>query len=789
MSEERWIHALFHPKRAKTFDYRFCKQCWPTQPHENQCHDYITQCGALSKCFVGVCEAADGSTSSMVNHARSCKKSSHLVPEDLQRCRSSKEAKISKPDPEVLRGWSETMVLGELVPIRLVIPASSVCKGLAGKEVLLKTVEQQIDDIIQDIRELVKTGIEQNVRFSIGADAWKTKGRTRIRHFGAVILWWTDRNFEEHEACIGVQRMMGSRNGEAYRDLMLKALETVGLQPEDLLGGVSDHEGAIRRGIRLLGIPGIGCGCHAVQLIAEHSLPPFKKKKPVQPQVQEESSSSEAEGEAEETDQTEDLESEAGDPSSAAPASGPAAAARPPGGPQDARRREIQRMMEPIVKRMRETVKFFTKNEAAADALELDAKHNGKELVAFATETECRWSSTLLSWITVIRNAEAVNLTIHLNKKERQYPPLLGEDVIRNMVHICCVMEPIRRATLLYESDFGKGTASSYLVIWHKLKASFSETTRTLTMPTDLRPKWGQTMQRRDLCYLADKLFKFYREEVDMVFKKHMLADTNKLLQMATYLDPRYKRHECILPDVEATRTLIAKWARENHESRPGLAEHFRRRALRPDARDHDSLASLMVPVVTARGRGARGRGRARARGRGKIRPGDTEEPTFPIGSAAKAASSSGPEPPAPRRSKRILARKSSADEYVHGQDEQEMPDAEADQMDQDIKKLIDDELIRYGTAAPQAMSTDPRMWWRAHAHEIANLSGIAMWMFSIPPSSAALERLFSSAGVIISPRRARMSAKRAGRFLLGHFNVRHGINGDQAKRRRLESS
>ena len=47
-------------------------------------------------------------------------------------------------------------------------------------------------------------------------------------------------------------------------------LEAVGLSPGDLSCGLSDHEGAIRKGFRLLTdganpLPLVGCGCHCAQ--------------------------------------------------------------------------------------------------------------------------------------------------------------------------------------------------------------------------------------------------------------------------------------------------------------------------------------------------------------------------------------------------------------------------------------------------------------------------------------------------------------------------------------------
>lgn len=52
----------------------------------------------------------------------------------------------------------------------------------------------------------------------------------------------------------------------------------------------------------------------------------------------------------------------------------------------------------------------------------------------------------------------------------------------------------------------------------------------------------------------------------------------------------------------------------------------------------------------------------------------------------------------------------------------------------------------------------DPLIFWKEHVHLLPNLSKLAKRVFCIPSSSAAVERTFSSAGVIISQRRSNIS-------------------------------
>ena len=47
--------------------------------------------------------------------------------------------------------------------------------------------------------------------------------------------------------------MRSGRTGEAYRDVFKLALEYHGFDVGDVLVGLSDHEGAVRKAMRLLG--------------------------------------------------------------------------------------------------------------------------------------------------------------------------------------------------------------------------------------------------------------------------------------------------------------------------------------------------------------------------------------------------------------------------------------------------------------------------------------------------------------------------------------------------------
>ena len=95
------------------------------------------------------------------------------------------------------------------------------------------------------------------------------------------------------------------------------------------------------------------------------------------------------------------------------------------------------------------------------------------------------------------------------------------------------------------------------------------------------------------------------------------------------------------------------------------------------------------------------------------------------------------------------------------------------------VRGLVREELARYEAATTVApLDWKPGAWWRAHASAMPNVALVARWLLSIPPSTAALERLFSAAGRGITRRRPRLQGRRGARLLYGHANVVRGISG-----------
>ena len=130
--------------------------------------------------------------------------------------------------------------------------------------------------VLSDLRSQVKSRIQEAIsagcKFVVQADCWKPKMRKR-RHYFAVIVSWVSPRFEYEEVCVNVMELGAPRTGEAFRDAFIASLAKVCLPVDRIVAGASDHERSLRKGLRLLGVPLVGCGCHALALVPKHILP------------------------------------------------------------------------------------------------------------------------------------------------------------------------------------------------------------------------------------------------------------------------------------------------------------------------------------------------------------------------------------------------------------------------------------------------------------------------------------------------------------------------------------
>lgn len=83
------------------------------------------------------------------------------------------------------------------------------------------------------------------------------------------------------------------------------------------------------------------------------------------------------------------------------------------------------------------------------------------------------------------------------------------------------------------------------------------------------------------------------------------------------------------------------------------------------------------------------------------------------------------------------------------------------------------DEVTYYMSLPPAQNDADPLAWWINHKNEMPNLIKIAADYLSVPSSSVASERMFSSAGRLLNKLRCSLSAKHIDQILFLNKNFK----------------
>ena len=251
--------------------------------------------------------------------------------------------------------------------------------------------------------------------------------------------------------------------------------------------------------------------------------------------------------------------------------------------------------------------------------------------------------------------------------------------------------------------------------------------------------------------------------------KKHLEGtDGLRLLQAASYLDPRFKDVPraagdggpswATPADLGRARATVKELAVRASEQFPALVERWREARAHPDSAP---LASLAPPAKRPR------------RGRRVV----ADEPPAPAGNAGAVVAVVAAAPPRPR----ALVARDSADDLMIGRPARAAPNPAPALAALDAE--IESQLTRFlALPAEENLSTDPLVWRRARAWQMPHVAAAAMQVFSLPASTAALERLFSAAARAVNKSRPRLAAKTAAGIIYGHANVRRGIQGSPAQ-------
>ena len=586
-------HTWFWPKRIGAGHHRFCKLCWKEeseQPTADRVKQMIDQGWVPGRELAGCCEN-NSSPSAMVTHL--VEHHPEVCPADLIERRTGKIVhEPTKVDHDLMRDWATDMVLGSLLPERLVsdpnvrMVIAKRLKGLGGRATLVNEVDSTLDDIETEVLEEIREAQTQKCRFVISGDCWKPKMK-RKHHYLAIYIDWTTAAWEHKTVCLKVTVMGSQRRGEEYRDCFQAALHWADIEVKgEMLCGLSDHEGAVRRGLRLLGLPLVGCACHALQLAPMHGLPPLRPAtKPLVAKVASDDESSDSD----------DSDDSSGSDSASSASEAPAPRKR--GREKDPDHVASQAELVTPFKKYRATSKWYQNHEDARNDMDEDAKAAGVETVAYQHETPCRWSTAYLHMVSVVRNNKAHTMTrAKRGTSAKGAPEGLNDDELKEAVHLCIVLQPLKIGTKIIEGDPQNRTilASMYLPVWNKTMEQLGA--RVLKVPTELRACMDnkKEVRRSDLCPLAKRLLEFLFKDLSKIKHKHFENTTGEsLLKISTYLDPRFKRHSYATKvQLDATRADLKKLILETVPHYMEAVERFKIREARPENQILSTLAS-----------------------------------------------------------------------------------------------------------------------------------------------------------------------------------------------------
>lgn len=82
-------------------------------------------------------------------------------------------------------------------------------------------------------------------------------------------------------------------------------------------------------------------------------------------------------------------------------------------------------------------------------------------------------------------------------------------------------------------------------------------------------------------------------------------------------------------------------------------------------------------------------------------------------------------------------------------------------------------EIKRFREEPPLPLSENPLSWWKEHEHEYPQLSRVAKRFLCIPGTSVSAERVFSSAGDIVTAQGSVLKAEHVDQLVFLHKNIK----------------
>ena len=228
-----------------------------------------------------ICSYNPSSNSAYVMQRHIEKKHPELVPQEHQK--KTAVAADAVTSPKATESAAKWLVAYDLQPFSCTSKtgfrqylAEQKHERMPGqRKAVTKAFDKQAVNTKQDLKDRIAKLKSRRTRFSLSADAWKTKGRRR-RNYHAIFAHWVSPGWQHETACIGVQELPKVKDHRAYVKSTEDIMASVGLERSDIVFVNTDHDGTIRKCMGKLGFPKAGCGCHLVQLPFLHVRPPLR---------------------------------------------------------------------------------------------------------------------------------------------------------------------------------------------------------------------------------------------------------------------------------------------------------------------------------------------------------------------------------------------------------------------------------------------------------------------------------------------------------------------------------
>ena len=255
---------------------------------------------------------------------------------------------------------------------------------------------------------------------------------------------------------------------------------------------------------------------------------------------------------------------------------------------------------------------------------------------------------------------------------------------------------------------------------------------------------------------------------------KRMPLVSSKATVIACQLDPRFRQLNFFSDE---DRKRGQEWLREEFVAArkrvPSASKPVAINPLQPPSSSVKLKGSSAASETAQAKKSAGSEGRtANGKGSGSASSGQGS------GSASQGKSEKSSTPPAPPISTLSGPTKRPASALL--QTAQEHTIKRAKLLEQAVKEfgdrkdmiLIHDELKDYLAMPSVPADQDPLVWWRANKSRFPTLANVARAFLCIPATSAPSERVFSTAGNIITEKRARLSDRTAEALILCHENI-----------------